>query len=206
MAEQDPRKQSGDEQAPADTSMRKAAEDMVAMVEAGAREPSNRFAAGTITFLCLAWSLFQLYLAYQPMDSHIARAWHLGFAVCLAFLAYPAYKQHSQPMWVKWTKMVLPNFARRSIRTYIPYYDMVLAALATAGALYIWWDYDQLINRQGLPNQLDIWMGVITIALLLEAARRSLGPALTILGGIFLSYTIFGPYLPEVLRHRGVPL
>lgn len=206
MAEQDPRKQSGDEQAPADTSMRKAAEDMVAMVEAGAREPSNRFAAGTITFLCLAWSLFQLYVAYQPMDSHIARAWHLAFAVCLAFLAYPAYKQHSQPMWVKWTKMVLPNFARRSIRTYIPYYDMVLAALATAGALYIWWDYDQLITRQGLPNQLDIWMGIITIALLLEAARRSLGPALTILGGIFLAYTIFGPYLPEVLRHRGVPL
>lgn len=206
MAEQDPRKQSGDEQTPADTSMRKAAEDMVAMVEAGAREPSNRFAAGTITFLCLAWSLFQLYVAYQPMDSHIARAWHLAFAVCLAFLAYPAYKQHSQPMWVKWTKMVLPNFARRSIRTYIPYYDMVLATLATAGALYIWWDYDQLINRQGLPNQLDIWMGIITIVLLLEAARRSLGPALTILGGIFLAYTIFGPYLPEVLRHRGVPL
>jgi TRAP transporter 4TM/12TM fusion protein len=206
MAEQDPRKQDSALEASPDTSLRKAAEDMVAMVEAGAREPSNRFAAGTITFLCLAWSLFQLYLAYQPIDSHIARAWHLAFAICLAFLAYPAYKQHSQPMWVKWTKMVLPNFARRSIRTYIPYYDMVLATLASAGALYIWWDYGQLINRQGLPNQLDIWMGIILIALLLEAARRSLGPALTVLGGIFLAYTIFGPYLPEVLRHRGVPL
>jgi TRAP transporter 4TM/12TM fusion protein len=206
MAEQDPRKQDSALEASPDTSLRKAAEDMVAMVEAGAREPSNRFAAGTITFLCLAWSLFQLYLAYQPMNSHIARAWHLAFAVCLAFLAYPAYKQHSQPIWVKWTKLVLPNFARRSIRTYIPYYDMVLATLASAGALYIWWDYSQLINRQGLPNQLDIWMGIILIVLLLEAARRSLGPALTILGGIFLAYTIFGPYLPEVLRHRGVPL
>jgi TRAP transporter 4TM/12TM fusion protein len=206
MAEQDPRKQNGEELAPVDSSLRKAAEDMVAMVEAGAREPSNRFAAGTITFLCVAWSMFQLYLAYQPLDSHIARAWHLAFAVCLAFLAYPAYKQHSQPMWVKWTKMVLPNFARRSIRTYIPYYDMVLAALATSGALYIWWDYNQLITRQGLPNQLDIWMGIILIVLLLEAARRSLGPALTVLGGIFMAYTIFGPYLPEVLRHRGVPL
>lgn len=206
MAEQDPRKQTGDTQAAPDTSLRKAAEDMVAMVEAGAREPSNRFAAGTITFLCLAWSAFQLYLAYQPMNSHIARAWHLGFAVCLAFLAYPAYKQHSQPIWVKWTKKVLPNFARRSIRTYIPFYDVVLAALASAGALYIWWDYDQLIYRQGLPNQMDIWMGIILIALLLEAARRSLGPALTILGGVFIAYTVFGPYLPEVLRHRGVPL
>ena len=99
MAEQDPRKQTGDEQAPADTSLRKAAEDMVAMVEAGAREPSNRFAAGTITFLCLAWSLFQMYLAYQPMDSHIARAWHLAFAVCLAFLAYPAYSHRYRDIY-----------------------------------------------------------------------------------------------------------
>lgn len=188
------------------TSLKKAAEDLVAMVEAGAREPSNIFASGAITFLCLCWSVFQLFLAYQPLDSHIARAWHLGFAVCLAFLAYPAYKQQTPPMWVKWTRKVIPNFARRSIRTYIPYYDMVLAALATAGALYIWWDYDQLIYRQGLPNTMDIWMGVILVVLLLEAARRSLGPALTILGSIFLAYTVFGPYLPEVLRHRGVPL
>jgi TRAP transporter 4TM/12TM fusion protein len=188
------------------TSLKKAAEDLVAMVEAGAREPSNFFASGTITLLCLCWSGFQLFLAYQPLDSHIARAWHLAFAVGLAFLAYPAYKQQTPPMWVKWTRKVLPNFARRSIRTYIPYYDMILAALATAGALYIWWDYDQLINRQGLPNTLDICMGIILIVLLLEAARRSLGPALTILGSIFMAYTIFGPYLPEVLRHRGVPL
>ncbi|MBE1423658.1 TRAP transporter 4TM/12TM fusion protein [Desulfomicrobium macestii] len=187
-------------------SMKKAAEDLVAMVEAGAREPSNFFASGAITLLCLCWSAFQLFLAYQPLNSHIARAWHLAFAVCLAFLAYPAYKQHTPPMWVNWTRKVLPNFARRSIRTYIPYYDMILAALATSGALYIWWDYDQLINRQGLPNTLDIWMGIILIVLLLEAARRSLGPALTILGSVFLAYTVFGPYLPEVLRHRGVPL
>lgn len=188
------------------TSLKKAAEDLVAMVEAGAREPSNIFASGAITLLCLCWSVFQLFLAYQPLDSHIARAWHLGFAVCLAFLAYPAYRQQTPPMWVKWTRKVIPNFARRSIRTYIPYYDMVLAALATAGALYIWWDYDQLIYRQGLPNTMDIWMGVILVVLLLEAARRSLGPALTILGSVFLAYTVFGPYLPEVLRHRGVPL
>ncbi|NCC24270.1 MAG: TRAP transporter permease [Deltaproteobacteria bacterium] len=190
----------------ADGSLRKAAEDMVAMVEAGAREPKNRFAAGFITLLCLSWSGFQLYLAYQPMNSHIARAWHLGFAICLAFLAYPAFKQMSPPMWVTWTQKVLPNFARRSIRTYIPIYDIIFAVLATAGALYIWWDYNELIYRQGLPNQTDIWMGIILIVLLLEAARRSLGPALAILALVFLVYTVAGPYLPEVLRHRGVPL
>lgn len=207
MAEQDKHQQPhADQTAGADTSMRKAAEDMVAMVEAGAREPSNTYARAFITVLCLGWSGFQMYLAYQPLDSHIARAWHLAFAVSLAFLAYPAFKQHSPPMWVTWTQKVIPNFARRSIRTYIPIYDMVLAGLAAAGALYIWWDYNELIYRQGLPNTTDIWMGIILIVLLLEAARRSLGPALTVLGALFLAYTVLGPYLPEVLRHRGVPL
>lgn len=185
---------------------RQSAEDMVAMVEAGAREPKNPIAAWLITLLCLGWSGFQLYLAYAPMNSHIARAFHLAFAICLAFLAYPAYKQYSQSMWVTWTQKVIPSFARRSIRTHIPYYDMVLAVLATAGALYIWWDYDGIINRMGMPTQLDIWMGVILVVLLLEAARRSLGPALAVLAGIFLIYTVIGPHLPEILRHRGVPL
>jgi TRAP transporter 4TM/12TM fusion protein len=189
-----------------DPRLRQSAEDMVAMVEAGAREPKNPVAAWTITLLCLGWSCFQLYLAYAPMNSHIARAWHLGFAICLAFLAYPAYKQYSPPMWVTWTQKVIPNFARRSIRTHIPIYDMIFAVLATSTALYIWWDYDGLINRQGLPTQLDIWMGIFLIVLLLEAARRSLGPALAILATLFLLYTVAGPYLPEVLRHRGVPM
>jgi TRAP transporter 4TM/12TM fusion protein len=191
---------------PKKTRVRQSAEDMVAMVEAGAREPKHPVATWIITLLCLAWSGFQLYLAYAPMNSHIARSWHLGFAICLAFLAYPAYKQYTPPMWVAWTQKVIPSFARRSIRTHIPLYDIVLAVAATSGALYIWWDYDGLINRMGLPSQLDIWMGVILIVLLLEAARRALGPALAVLAGLFMLYTIFGPYLPELLRHRGVPL
>jgi TRAP transporter 4TM/12TM fusion protein len=189
-----------------DPRLRQSAEDMVAMVEAGAREPKNPIAAWLITLLCLGWSVYQLYIAYMPIDSHIARAWHLGFAICLAFLAYPAYKQYRPPIWVKATQRVLPSLTRRSIRTYIPVYDMIFAIMATSAALYIWWDYSGLINRQGLPSHLDIWMGMILIVLLLEAARRSLGPALAILAMMFLVYTFFGPYLPEVLRHRGVPL
>ena len=189
-----------------DPRLRQSAEDMVAMVEAGAREPKNPIAAWLITLLCLGWSVYQLYIAYMPIDSHIARAWHLGFAICLAFLAYPAYKQYRPPIWVKATQRVLPGLTLRSIRTYIPVYDMIFAVMATSAALYIWWDYGGLINRQGLPSHLDIWMGMILIVLLLEAARRSLGPALAILAMMFLVYTFFGPYLPEVLRHRGVPL
>jgi len=57
-----------------------------------------------------------------------------------------------------------------------------------------------------MPNMADMVLGTILIVLLLEGARRALGPALAVLAAIFLLYTIVGPYLPEILRHRGVPL
>jgi TRAP transporter 4TM/12TM fusion protein len=185
---------------------RMSAEDVLVMVEAGAREPKSVFFKYLIVGLCLCWSLYQLYVAYQPIDSFIARVWHLSFALALAFLAYPAYKQHSPPTWVDWASKVVPRIGKRSIRKHIPLYDIVFAVLATSSALYIWWDYSGVMGRQGLPSTLDIVMGTILIILLLEAARRALGPALSILAGIFLLYVFAGPYLPEILRHRGVPL
>ncbi len=185
---------------------RLSAEDLLVMVEAGAREPRSRFFRYLIVALCLSWSLFQLYIAYQPLDSFVARAWHLAFALILTYLVYPAYKQHSPPMWVDWASKILPRFGKRSIRKHIPVYDIVLAVMATSGALYIWWDYSGIIMRQGMPSQTDIVMGMILILLLLEAARRALGPALSLLALLFLVYVFLGPYMPEVLRHRGVPL
>jgi TRAP transporter 4TM/12TM fusion protein len=185
---------------------RLSAEDLLLMVEAGARDPENRFFRYLITGLCLSWSLFQLYIAYRPMDSFIARAWHLAFALALAYLAYPAYKQLSPPILVRWAGKVVPRIGSRSIRKHIPLYDIVLAVLAVAGALYIWWDYSGIITRQGTPNTTDIVLGTMLIILLLEAARRALGPALSILAFLFLMYVFAGPYMPEVLRHRGVPL
>jgi TRAP transporter 4TM/12TM fusion protein len=185
---------------------RLSAEDVLVMVEAGAREPQSKVFQYLITGLCLSWSLFQLYIAYKPMDSFIARAWHLAFALALAFLAYPAYKQHKTPILVQWAGKIVPRVGRRSIRKHIPLYDIFFAVLATIGALYIWWDYSGIITRQGMPNTTDIILGSILIVLLLEAARRALGPALSILALLFLLYVFAGPYMPEVLRHRGVPL
>ncbi len=184
----------------------KEARDLVVMVEAGVRDPKSIVARWIIVLLCLAWSIFQLSIAHDPINSHIARVWHLAFAIGLAFLVYPAYKQHSIPFWVSLTQKIIPSFASKSIRKTIPIYDWVFAVLGMASALYIWWDFDNLIFRQGMPNQTDIVMGFILIVLLLEAARRALGPALAILAAIFLAYNFIGPYLPEILRHRGIPL
>merc|ERR1711965_878733 len=46
-----------------------------------------------IVALCLGWSAFQLYIAYVPFDQFLARVFHLTFALLLAFLCYPAYRE-----------------------------------------------------------------------------------------------------------------
>jgi TRAP transporter 4TM/12TM fusion protein len=182
------------------------AQEILAKAEAGGRAPRSRTASWVITLLCLSWSAFQLYIAYRPIDSHVARAWHLAFALCLAFLVYPAFKEHRPPFWIRGLQKIFPFIGRRSVVTRIPYPDILLAVAATCSALFIWWDFDKLVWRQGMPSMTDIIFGSILIVLLLEGARRSLGPALAILATLFLLYTIIGPYLPEILRHRGVPM
>ncbi len=94
----------------------------------------------------------------------------------------------------------------RSNRLYIPVYDVMMGFVAAMASLFIVFDYEGLIMRQGLPGWFDVWVGVTCIVLLLEATRRALGPALAILCAIFLAYLFVGPYMPELLRHRGLPL
>ena len=185
----------------------KTAEDLVAQVESGPRNPKSRIAVAVIIAISVAWSVFQLYMAEWPIDSFKARSWHLGFALALVYLAYPAYDFHNPPRWIRGLRTVLPFLRNaRSNREYIPLIDILLAIVATSGALFIWWDYNAIIARQGLPSQVDVWMGVITMVLLLEAARRALGPALSIICIVFIVYAFVGPWMPEILRHRGIPL
>ncbi|MBT5435385.1 MAG: TRAP transporter permease [Rhodospirillaceae bacterium] len=94
----------------------------------------------------------------------------------------------------------------RSNRTYIPLYDILFGFIGAMSSLFIVFDYEGLIWRQGLPGWIDVWVGLICLVFLLEAARRALGIALAVLGALFFSYFFLGPFLPEVLRYRGSPL
>ncbi|MGB0749158.1 MAG: TRAP transporter permease [Magnetospiraceae bacterium] len=194
----------------------KAAEDIVVMVETGPREPVSKIAGGIIIALCVLWSCFQLMYAESPagfeieslgidfsLDSFKARSWHLAFALALAFLAYPAFKENEPGFITKGIRMVLPSFGtKRSNREYVPFYDWILAAAAASLALYIWYNYDDaIVMRGGLAEDFEIWLGIGLILLLLEAARRSLGPALSIIAAVFLAYNLLGNYMPEFLRH-----
>ena len=157
-------------------------QDLVAQTDSGARNPRNRLVALLIAGLALFWSLFQVWIAepqfwfgqlpfVKILGSDQTRPMHLALALTLAFLAYPAFKD--------------------SPRDRVPLYDWALAAIGAACALYIFFSVNELANtaRAGLAAQHQVWIGAVGLVVLLEASRRSLGPALPIVAIVFLAYS-----------------
>ena len=93
--------------------------------------------------------------------------------------------------------------------------DVGLALLAAACCGYVvaqtdpiftaWWVGGQALgNRAGFETAFDTAVGLLGLLLVIEAARRALGPALPLLAGAFILYALFGAALPDWLfPHRG---
>ncbi|MBW2000335.1 MAG: TRAP transporter permease, partial [Deltaproteobacteria bacterium] len=141
------------------------------------------------------WCFFQLSIAsWWILDTVIIRAVHLGFALLIVYLNYPVFKE---------TRLGLKFL---SIKDRIPPWDYFIAALACFSAVYIAIDYAGINSRYGAPIFRDIVIGLILLILLLEASRRVIGPALSVIAGLFCFYAFFGPYMPDVIAFKGVSL
>ena len=170
-----------------------ALQQLVAEADTGARKPSGA-AAAVIFSASLAWALFQLWYASPlPFTFGIgilndteARALHLGFALFLAFAAWPALE--------------------RSPRERVPVVDWLLALAGAFAGAYLLLFYNQLATRPGQPTAMDIAVSVTGLVLLLEATRRAVGWPMAMLAMLFIAYAMLGPYMPEVLQHRGASL
>lgn len=159
----------------------------------GGRRPGP-FVSKLLLCTAVAWSLFQLWIA-SPLPYTLgvfllndteSRAIHLAFAVFLAFLAYPAFK--------------------RSPRDRVPALDWALALLGAFCAGYLFWFDRELATRPGQPTGLDVASAVAGVLLLLEATRRALGLPMVIVAAVFLTYAFAGPYMPDLLAHRGASI
>lgn len=168
-------------------------EQLVAEADTGGRKPKG--AAGQLLlWVAIAWSLFQLWyasplpfmLGFGILNDTEARSIHLGFALFLAFTAYPAFKSSS--------------------RREIPAADWILSLLAAFAGSYLFLFYDQLAMRPGQPTMLDLITAGLGIVFLLEATRRSLGLPMVIVAIFFILFTFAGPYMPSVIQHKGASL
>jgi TRAP transporter 4TM/12TM fusion protein len=80
----------------------------------------------------------------------------------------------------------------------------ILLALAAGGVVYYWISQFEALNyRAGAETELDALISIVGILLSLEVCRRVLGWSMTLIGVGMLAFAYFGPYLPEILAHRG---
>ncbi|MFC1869489.1 TRAP transporter permease [Thermodesulfobacteriota bacterium] len=63
--------------------------------------------------------------------------------------------------------------------------------------------YDRVMMEPGSLTRLELFMGGALIIILLEAARRAMGPILGMLTLLFLVYAYIGPHLGGILNHGG---
>ncbi len=148
-----------------------------------------------IAVISLCWALFQLSLpSFLILDSVKIRSIHLAFAMLLVFISLPAAK--GLP------KRILPLVKKISL----PYLGYFMALLAAVSSLYIMFEWEGIATRSGIPIARDIFFGLLLVIFVLEAARRAVGPAISIIAILFIAYAFMGPHLPAVFAYRGVTL
>jgi TRAP transporter 4TM/12TM fusion protein len=156
--------------------------------------PLTPAAGWLVAGLLLALSSFHYYTAgfgLLPEATH--RGIHLSFVLGLIFLVFSAHRNKStQPLHAS----VLTPLG-------IPLIDWVLAIAAVIASLYVPRVFHDLQFRVGNPDPLDWMMGSVILVVLLEATRRSVGPALPIIAIVLIAYAMAGPSLPGILAHPG---
>ena len=142
-------------------------------------------AAILVSLIAVSLSLFHLYTAgFGILLALKQRAVHLGFIFTLIFLLYPALRHKKE------NKFILAI-------------DLIFALGSIAISSYIIINYEALVQRAGLYTQLDQYMAILAIIIVLEGTRRALGPELPVISILFLLYAHFGQQMPGMLAHRG---
>ena len=170
-----------------------AADELVAEVESGARNPTG-WARSLIPVICFIWALYQLYIS-SPLPSDltvstkiqffqfignlsISRKIHLGFAIVLATLAYPLWKQ--------------------APRDRIPWYDWLLLGLGLLAIGYMIVMDSNIADRAGdfsHPNiKYDMTLALIGMAVLTLSVYRALGLPLVVVAGLLAAYVFIGGF------------
>ncbi len=141
----------------------------------------------SVTAVAITLSLFQLYTAgISPLAAIYQRSVHLVLIMILAFALYPPVK----------------SAARDKIDIYL-IIDGILILLALTIGAYIWIEFNAIVERQGDWITTDVVMGTIALFLVMEATRRVIGLFMSAIAIIFLLFTYFGPWMPDLLAHKG---
>lgn len=140
-----------------------------------------------VAFVALAMSLYHLYTGgFGSPEAFLHRSIHLLFTLVLIF-STSSLTEKSWGRRIRWT-------------------DAILIVLCLLSVGYLFLNYEYVITRYPYIHPLnpsDMFFGIILTLLLMEGARRVIGPALPLTAVVFLAYAYAGPWLPGIFRHSG---
>jgi TRAP transporter 4TM/12TM fusion protein len=146
--------------------------------------------ARVVSALAISLSLFQLYTAgFIALPAMIQRTVHLSAIMALAFLIHPPFKSANKDQLNFWLLL-----------------DIVLAFASVFCAFYVVANMQAIIERQGDWILSDYLVSGLGILLVLEACRRVIGYIMTGICLAAMAYAYYGPYMPDLLAHKGYSL
>ncbi len=135
-------------------------------------------------------SIFQLYTAFFGiMQPRFQRGIHLLFLLPVAFILFPA--------------------TSKSPKDRITFFDGLFALLSVLPPIFLLISDQRLTYRLSFIDPvltIELILGIINIILLLEAIRRAVVPAMSILITIFLCYLFIAPHLSGVFFNKAIKL
>ncbi len=137
-----------------------------------------------LTILLACFTTFQLYASITSrVPQQQVRYIHLGFAIALAYILYPA--------------------TNKGRKDKINPLDGICAIAFVGVISYCIYNFTALQNRAGAFTVTDEILGAIAILIIMEACRRVVGIPIVLIATVFMLYAHFGSFMPSFLRHRG---
>ena len=148
------------------------------------RESNTRIWTGVpqtvITVILAAFSLWCIYVTlFATFLEEIRLTSFMALIILMGFLIYPAKKEDVKP-------------------NYIPIKDIIFMVAGTASYLYFTFNANTIINQGTHFTPVQIVIGIVAIAALVEVTRRCVGIPILIVAAFFLIYALaFGLTNPD---------
>lgn len=138
----------------------------------------------------VALTSFHLYTAYfGTLPSQQQGAVHLGLALGMIFILFPATRGSGS-------------------RARVPWYDVILAFVSTFTAYYKIIFYEEVLRARVTGySTLDLATALLGVLFVLEATRRTVGVPIVVMASLAICYALFGNFIPSsLISHPGFSL
>jgi TRAP transporter 4TM/12TM fusion protein len=164
----------------------------------------------------LAFGLGLIFLLYPAKRSHHRRERWAGWVITsigllVLWLLYSAGEAGLYVVLPSAGVILLIQASRHLPVTVLgmPAADILLSGLGFLSGLYLFFNSEAIMRAAGRLPSADpavtpfFLIATIGVLLVLAAAQRAIGSALTVLASVMLAYAYLGPFMPGFLNHRG---